>query len=69
MCNSLEAGVVENGRRVAAEKGAPRRAAISPMPPNIHLHDLPDPWAHQWRHRRATGQVVSVRDADEFVLN
>ena len=64
----LKAGVIENGRRVAAEKGTPQGAVISPLLANIYLHYVLDLWAHQWRQRHATGQVVIVRYADDSVF-
>jgi len=63
----LKVGVIEDGRRVAAEKGTPQGAVISPLLANIYLHYVLDLWAHQWRHRHARGQVVIVRYADDSV--
>ncbi|MEI7815383.1 MAG: reverse transcriptase domain-containing protein, partial [Coriobacteriia bacterium] len=64
----LAAGVIEDGRRVAAEKGTPQGAVISPLLANIYLHYALDLWAHRWRHRHATGQVIIVRYADDVVF-
>jgi len=64
----LKAGVIEDGRRVAAEKGTPQGAVISPLLANIYLHYVLDLWAHQWRQRHATGQVIIVRYADDGVF-
>ena len=63
----LKAGVIEDGRRIAAEKGTPQGAVISPLLANIYLHYVLDNWAHQWRKRHATGRVIMVRYADDSV--
>ncbi len=36
-------------------KAPPQGAVISPLLANIYLHYVFDLWAHQWRHRYATG--------------
>ncbi len=64
----LKAGVLEDGRRIAAEKGTPQGAVISPLLANIYLHYALDLWAHRWRQEHATGQVIVVRYADDSVF-
>ena len=64
----LKAGVLEDGRRVASEKGTPQGAVISPLLANVYLHYVFDLWAHQWRRRNAGGAVIMVRYADDSVL-
>ena len=64
----LKVGVIEEGRRMAAEKGPPQGAVISPLLANIYLHYVLDLWAHQGRHRHAAGQVIMVRYADDSVF-
>jgi len=64
----LKVGVIEDGHRVAAKKGTPQGAVISPLLANIYLHYALDLWAHQWRQRHATGQVIMVRYADDSVF-
>lgn len=63
----LKAGVIEDGRRTAAEKGTPQGSVISPLLANIYLHYVHDLWTHQWRGRHATGRVMFVRYADDSV--
>ncbi|NBG33244.1 reverse transcriptase domain-containing protein, partial [Klebsiella pneumoniae] len=46
----------------------PQGAVISPLLANIYLHYVFDLWAHQWRRRHATGNVVMVRYADDIVI-
>jgi len=61
----LKAGVIEDGRRVAAERGTPQGSVISPLLANIYLHYVLDLWAHHWRKQHATGgDVIIVRYAD-----
>ena len=64
----LKAGVIEDGRRVAAAKGTPQGAVISPLLANIYLHYALDLWARQWRGRHARGKAIMVRYADDSVF-
>jgi RNA-directed DNA polymerase len=64
----LKAGVIEDGVRVAATKGTPQGAVISPLLANIYLDYALDQWAQQWRQRHARGQVIAVRYADDSVF-
>lgn len=64
----LKAGVMEEGKRVASTRGTPQGAVISPLLANIYLHYALDLWAHQWRKRYATGEVILIRYADDSVM-
>ena len=64
----LTSGVIENGKRVAAERGTPQGAVISPLLANIYLHYALDLWVHQWRRTQAAGEVIVVRYADDSVF-
>ena len=64
----LAAGVIEEGTWTAYEDGVPQGASASPLLANVYLHYVFDLWAHQWRTRRARGDVVIVRFADDFVV-
>ena len=44
------------------------QGAISPLLANIYLHHVYDQWAHQWRQRCATGDVIVVRYADDSIV-
>ncbi|WP_191622682.1 group II intron reverse transcriptase/maturase [Pseudomonas fluorescens] len=68
ICKWLQAGIMEDGRRVAATKGTPQGAVISPLLANIYLHYVLDLWARQWRQRHARGDVIVVRYADDSVV-
>jgi group II intron reverse transcriptase/maturase len=64
----LKAGVMEQGRWFEAEGGTPQGAVISPILANLYLHYVLDLWVNQWRRKKATGDVVIVRYADDAVL-
>ena len=65
----LEVGHMdEAGRRVPAKQGTPQGAVISPLLANLYLHYVYDLWVEQWRRRRARGDVIVVRYADDSVL-
>jgi len=65
----IKVGVVdEKGCRQSAHIGVPQGAVISPLLSNIYLHYVFDLWSHQWRSKRAQGDVIIVRYADDAVL-
>ena len=64
----MSAGVVEDGSWTAFDEGVPQGASVSPLLANVYAHYVFDLWAHQWRRRRARGQVVIVRFADDAVV-
>jgi RNA-directed DNA polymerase len=64
----LKAGVLENGRRTVAREGTPQGGSISPLLANIYLHFVFDVWADVWRSKRASGDMIIVRFADDFVV-
>jgi RNA-directed DNA polymerase len=63
----LKAGVLEDGEWSVSEMGTPQGAVVSPLLANVYLHYVFDLWAHQWRRREATGNVIFVRYADDIV--
>ncbi|HET6281335.1 MAG TPA: reverse transcriptase domain-containing protein [Polyangia bacterium] len=64
----LTAGVMENGQWTASTMGSPQGATASPLLTNIYLHYVLDLWVQQWRRRRAHGDMVIVRYADDFIV-
>jgi len=64
----LKAGVLEDGIVTTGEMGTGQGAVISPLLANIYLHYVFDLWAKQWRGRKATGDMIIVRYADDIVL-
>jgi group II intron reverse transcriptase/maturase len=64
----LAAGVMEDGNWSATRHGSPRGASASPLLANVYLHYVFDLWAGWWRRRRARGDVIIVRFADDFIV-
>jgi group II intron reverse transcriptase/maturase len=64
----LKAGVLEDGRRIRVEEGAPQGASLSPLLANVYLHYVFDLWAQHWRQKHAQGDVVVVRYCDDFIV-
>lgn len=58
----------ESGTRLASTVGVPQGGVISPLLANVYLHYSFDLWVNQWRNRRAEGDMVIVRYADDSVL-
>ena len=51
-----------------SERGTGQGAVISPLLGNIYLHYVLDLWAKRWRRREATGDMIIVRYADDFIV-
>jgi group II intron reverse transcriptase/maturase len=64
----LNAGVMENGKWTQSEVGSPQGATVSPLLANIYMHYVLDLWVQQWRKRHASGEVIIVRYADDFIV-
>src|SRR5271168_284956 len=64
----LNAGVLEKGVRTFAEAGSPQGGSASPLLANIYLHYVFDLWVQAWRKKRAHGDVIVVRYADDIVV-
>jgi RNA-directed DNA polymerase len=64
----LGAGVLEKGVRTFAEEGSPQGGSASPLLANIYLHYVFDLWVQTWRKKRARGDVIVVRYADDIVV-
>jgi RNA-directed DNA polymerase len=64
----LSAGVLEDGKRLQVEEGTPQGGSASPLLANVYLHYVFDLWAQQWRQKRASGDMIVVRFADDIVL-
>jgi RNA-directed DNA polymerase len=64
----LKAGVLEDGVVTISEQGTGQGAVISPLLANIYLHYVLDLWAERWRRHQATGDMIIVRYADDFIV-
>jgi RNA-directed DNA polymerase len=64
----LNAGVREDGKHLRVEEGTPQGGSASPLLANIYLHHVFDLWVQAWRRKRAHGDVIVVRYADDIVL-
>src|SRR3990170_527535 len=64
----LNAGVLEDGKRTRVEEGTPQGGSASPLLANVYLHYVFDLWVQAWRQKRAHGDVIVVRFADDIVL-
>jgi group II intron reverse transcriptase/maturase len=63
----LRAGVSEDGQWKETDVGTPQGAVASPLLANVFLHYVFDLWVQQWRTKTATGDMIVVRYADDFV--
>ena len=64
----LNAGVLEDGKRMVSEIGTVQGGSISPLLANIYLHYVMDLWIERWRKTQVKGDVLVVRFADDFVV-
>src|ERR1700722_6019668 len=64
----LNAGVLEKGKRIRMEEGTPQGGSASPLLANVYLHYVFDLWVQAWRRKRAHGDVIVVRFADDIVV-
>jgi RNA-directed DNA polymerase len=64
----LKAGILEDGIVTVSARGTGQGAVISPLLANIYLHYVFDLWAARWRRREATGDMIIVRYADDFIV-
>ena len=64
----LKVGVLEDGIVMVSGRGTGQGSVISPLLANIYLHYVLDLWAERWRRREATGDMIIVRYADDFIV-
>src|SRR6266540_880091 len=64
----LKVGVLEDGIVTVSGRGTGQGSVISPLLANIYLHYVLDLWAERWRRREATGDMIIVRYADDFIV-
>jgi group II intron reverse transcriptase/maturase len=64
----LKAGVLEDGEWKESEVGTVQGGGVSPILANIYLHYAFDLWVQWWRRHEASGDVIVVRYADDFIV-
>jgi RNA-directed DNA polymerase len=64
----LNAGVLEDGKRMQVEAGTPQGGSASPLFSNVYLHYVFDLWVRAWRQKQVHGDMIVVRFADDIVL-
>src|SRR2546421_8436374 len=64
----LNAGVLEDGKRIRRGEGTPQGGSASPLLANVYLHYVFDLWVQAWRQKCAHGDVIVVRFADDIVV-
>jgi len=64
----LTAGILEDEVVTVSDKGTAQGSVISPLLANIYLHYALDLWAERWRQHKATGDMIIVRYADDFII-
>jgi group II intron reverse transcriptase/maturase len=64
----LRAGVLEDGKWLSQEEGTPQGGSASPLLANLYLHYVLDLWIHRWNRTQASGEMIVVRWADDFVV-
>jgi group II intron reverse transcriptase/maturase len=64
----LKVGITEGTQVTRSSCGAPQGAVISPILANVYLHYAFDLWAHVWRRKKASGDVIVIRYADDILL-
>src|SRR6202140_896951 len=64
----LKAGILEDGVVTVDDRGTGQGSVISPLLANVYLHYCFDLWAERWRRREATGDMIIVRYADDFIV-
>lgn len=64
----LISGIMEEGKRIENDKGAPQGGLISPILANIYLHYVLDLWIEKDIKKRYKGEVHEIRYADDFVI-
>ncbi len=64
----LNAGVLEDGKRMRMAEGTPQGGSASPLLASIYLHYAFDLWVRSWRQKQAHGDLLVVRFADDIVV-
>jgi len=63
----LMSGIMEQGKFIESDKGAPQGGSTSPILANIYLHYILDLWFEKEITNKFDGEAYMVRYADDFV--
>lgn len=64
----LKAGIQEDGKHRASERGTPQGGVVSPLLANIYLHYTLDLWFTRRFRKHCEGEARLIRYADDFVV-
>lgn len=64
----MRVGIWEDGQITRNRCGVPQGAVISPLLANIYLHYVYDLWVKLWRKKKARGDLIVIRYADDTVV-
>ncbi len=64
----LKVGITDGHHAARSTVGTPQGAVISPILANIYLHYAVDLWTQAWRRKKASGDVIVIRYADDILL-
>jgi RNA-directed DNA polymerase len=65
----LEIDIIDDGgHKTKPAQGIAQGLVIGPLLSNLYLHYVFDLWSHAWRKKRASGDVIITRFADDIVL-
>jgi RNA-directed DNA polymerase len=64
----LEIDIIDDGQKTKPARGIAQGLVIGPLMANLYLHYVFDLWSHAWRKKRASGDVIITRFADDIVL-
>ena len=65
----LEIDIIDDdGQKTKPARGIAQGLVIGPLLSNLYLHYVFDLWSQAWRKKRASGDVIITRFADDIVL-
>ena len=64
----LKAGIMEEGKFMRTDKGAPQGGVLSPLLANIYLHYVLDLWFEKREKKQLRGFAQLIRYADDFIV-
>jgi RNA-directed DNA polymerase len=68
MNKGLEIDSIDDGQKMKPARGIAQGLVIGPLMATLSLHDVFDLWSQAWRKKRASGDVIITRFADDSVL-